>query len=33
MSDTLYVRPAYDGERRYEVFDPEGHWWHFTRRV
>ena len=21
------------GERRYEAFDPEGHWWHFTQRV
>ena len=21
------------GERRYEVIDPEGHWWHFTQRV
>jgi uncharacterized glyoxalase superfamily protein PhnB len=21
------------GERRYEVIDPEGHWWHFTQRL
>ena len=21
------------GERRYEVIDPEGHWWHFTQRM
>jgi len=21
------------GERRYEVIDPEGHWWHFTQRI
>jgi uncharacterized glyoxalase superfamily protein PhnB len=21
------------GDRRYEVIDPEGHWWHFAQRV
>ncbi|MEY2569000.1 MAG: hypothetical protein QOE35_3529 [Actinomycetota bacterium] len=21
------------GERRYEVIDPDGHWWHFTQRL